>query len=172
MLKKITALLISVLLLFNAAGFLLIFKIQQEIIHENVKERISNNLRNDSQLLIIIKKSDLKNGSSRIIWEKEYKEFRYKGKLYDVIKYKESDGKLYLYCWNDYQEEELYNNVCSLINKNFSKRHFITINLSFYIIPVYKTILPLQDVKTVCVFFSNHYQSFLTQVPTPPPRQA
>ncbi len=172
MLKKITALLITLFLFFNIGGFLFLFKLQQEIIQNKVKERISTNILDKDLTLFVIYKPDINNGSSKFIWVKEGKEFRYNGKLFDVVRLNKTNDKMYIYCRNDKEEEELFINACIFINKNLSKNHFITRSLPFYLISIFKTIPPLTDTEAVCGFLNNYYKSFLPRVPTPPPRQA
>lgn len=152
-------------------GFLIIFKIQQETIQNNFRERISNNLNNISPEISVFEKTEIENSSSKIICEKEGKEFRYNGKLYDIISSKKSNGKTYLYCWNDKEEEELFNSICIFVNKNLSENNFITSYLPFYIIPEFKTNPPSRDVEAVCISINNFYKNFLLPVPAPPPRQ-
>lgn len=53
-------------------------------------------------------------------WEDDH-EFRYKGKMYDVIGKKISNGKLYITCINDYKEKELIDHYTDIAKKQNSK---------------------------------------------------
>ena len=168
--NKITAVCLSFLFLFNLAGYLLIFKLNKEIIRNNYKERMLNVINDDSTILIVLDKSQINDQKCKIFWEKDESELKYNGKLYDVIHSKEINGKVYLYCWNDIEEEELLNNVSLFVNKNFSKINFLAIHYSFYIISEFKTLPRSNGLEAAINYLMINYKSNLPSVPTPPPR--
>ncbi len=171
MLKKIISIIIILLLVFYAGGFLILFNVHREIIEQNVKKRIDENHEKKSAVLIVVDKKDLEDFRSGIIWKRKYEEFKFNGKLYDVISIKKSGEHLLIYCWNDCEEEELFNNLCLFINKNFRKNHFVFNSLSFYIIPQLKNIPPRKDAEAEYFSLNNYYTSILSPVPAPPPRR-
>lgn len=165
-LKNIIAIFISLLLLFNAAGFLLIFKIQQTIIQYKVYEKIEKYSGNENLEIIIVDESQ----NSNFCWLKEGKEFRYNGKMYDVVSSNKKDGKLILYCRNDTEEEELFNNICLLINKNISKNNLLTFHISTFLKIEPNKILPFQKKEAVINLYDFDHKEYLLPVPEPPPR--
>lgn len=168
--NKIIALFISLLLLFNAAGFLLIFKIQQTVIQCKVTDEIEKHLSIDNLDVIVVDKVELENGNSKLNWLKEGKEFKYNGKMYDIVSTKEIDGKLFLYCRNDSEEEELFNNICSLIKKNISNKHILTFHISTFVKFESKIILPPPIKKAVINIKQINYKGAFPSIPEPPPR--
>ncbi len=165
--NKIIALFISILLLFNAAGYLLIFKIQQAIIQCRVSYEIENYSNNDNLELIIVNIIDLRDGNSKFNWIKEGKEFRYNGKMYDVVQSKEANGKLFLYCRNDFEEEELLNNISLLISKNISKKHFLTFHISTFLKNESIRISPLHLKEAVINLNYLDYKGIHLRCPNP-----
>jgi hypothetical protein len=63
--------------------------------------------------LLIFNKEDIEKNKIDFRWIHS-REFKYNGDMYDIVKKEEKEGKLFLYCINDSQEEKL--------DKEFNKK--------------------------------------------------
>lgn len=114
MLKKTLSIILLSIFSFNTGGFFLLFKIQQLLVIEEMKERIKQTLLPTELTLIRI---DTKN-HNEIEWENK-NEFRYKGEMYDVVSTKTcEDGQVAYYCINDQKETTLFRNLDEQVKKN------------------------------------------------------
>lgn len=100
--KYISAILI-VVILFNVAGCYLLFIAKQYIIQKEIKQEIRKGLKDEDLSLIIVSNND----DAGMCWTEPNKEFKYKGEMYDVVKIKIINQKIYYYCINDVKEEKL-----------------------------------------------------------------
>jgi hypothetical protein len=101
--KKLLAIAVLALFLFNTMGYFFVFRINQSYIRNEVKEIIkSGNLKANYTLLKIA------NPASNPDFKKtETDEFVYFGRMYDVVSERSKGDTTYFYCINDKQEEEL-----------------------------------------------------------------
>lgn len=143
---------------------------QMEIKEEAVKQIASNIPENELEV-IIISSGELENGSSRLFWEEEGKEFKYLYKIYDVVKIKQTKGKVYLYCLNDVKEESIIKKFGNYVYKNTNQNNF---NNLFSKIPGYlfheiKYDLPVLTADLFQNFNILTYISISLENSTPPP---
>ena len=100
--KKITAILILLLLTISHLGYWAVFSYKQYQARKEAQYQLLQTLP-DNRFEIII----LEDHKQAIIWEEEGKEFYLQGELYDVAKSKIIDGKTFLYCLNDKKEKDI-----------------------------------------------------------------
>jgi hypothetical protein len=91
--------------LFNAIGYVFVFNIQEYTNQENVEAILRGTYRKPDLERIEI--ADLH--QSDLNWESNMREVEYHGMYYDVVAQKAENGKLVLYCYNDYKEKEIKN---------------------------------------------------------------
>ncbi|GEM_PF-2687348 len=168
--SKFLVLLIIPIILFNSAGYVLLFSISQRIIKKEIKHLLKSSLPETEVELLKIKIGDPN------YREFEKNEFFYFGRLYDIIKMEVSDGYMYIKCINDKKEEQLFKNLDELISNSFqnegSRGYVINKILSFLLFfeEIAKTIfLPNIALIQNNMIKTEKYISFISDIPTPPP---
>ncbi len=111
--KKITAIFFLLLFCLSQTGHYLIYGLQKWHNENMVREAILSGIP-DRYLEMI-------EYSSAIEWEEEGKEFKLKGKFYDVVRIKKHDSKTFLYCLNDKNDEELLTNFIKTVKSSNEK---------------------------------------------------
>lgn len=87
----------------------------------------------DGQLEIIIEE----NYRNRLYWKEYGKEFQLNGEMYDVIRTKEVDGRVLLYCLRDHEEKKVLDNLAKYVRhanhkNNNSSKSFAKITTADY----------------------------------------
>lgn len=173
--KKILAIFIVVLLLFNSMGYYIVFKATQYAIKKEIKNIIKQGVPEKDLSLIKVAVDDVQ--KQAVLEWLDKKEFRYHGQMFDVVRYYTCNDTTYYYCINDKQEEKLFSKLDNLI-EHHSKKTDATRSKAR---GIYKNII--RDVvfnkKTPPNFVSRHLLFSLAQVkipsffskdiPTPPP---
>lgn len=111
--------LISILLLlmfFQPAGYLLIFKIQQYQIRKEMKHRIKNGVPKEELTLLKIPQA-LEEESNPVFQRIHEGEFRYEGKMYDIVRREIHEDTTWYFCVSDEKETVLFANLDELVNK-------------------------------------------------------
>lgn len=112
--KNKVALLLLFILLYSFGGFYIVFKIQQSNIRREIKHTIKSHVP-DSQLKILsfnVSSEEYK----KLDWKDKH-EFRYKGRMYDIVKQKTlANGQIQFYCIDDEDEEKLFENLETMIS--------------------------------------------------------
>ena len=171
MLKKLFSILLLSCLLFNTAGYHLIFYIRQAEIKAEMKRSLLHSDNKEVDLLVF-SLNDKKN-IEKLEWEDD-DEFELNGEMYDVIEKKTQNGKLIIRCINDKRETELIKNY-EKINKegNSKNRTALLLKLldntsaSPVTIELFiKNILKPAKVSFCSIAISSCYHDVLT----PPPR--
>ena len=104
--KLLTYFITIVFILSNSIGVIIVYN-QIKFYHKRtIKEQIKQNNFQEVTETLSFSKSDLKNKLVNLEFIEEY-EFRYNGKLYDIITQWETDDSIYYKCINDTKEEEL-----------------------------------------------------------------
>ena len=171
--KKLVAITVLSIFLFNLGGFFLVFKYQQSVVRKEIKKQIKEGVPED-ELTIIKQTSEI---FDELVWIKPKKEFTYKGTMYDVVrKTIEDNGDITYHCINDTQETTLFVNLDNQVKKNMDARNngkdplknlFQSLYFSEHISPVD---LKLHENK-INLFgeYSSHYSSPELNVSGPPP---
>jgi hypothetical protein len=81
-------------------GFYAYLSYQQEEIRENVEQKIIKTLYKSDLDVIIANEENL----AKITWEREGKEFKFEGELYDIVFTEIKSGTTYYYCFKDEDE--------------------------------------------------------------------
>lgn len=172
MVRKWIALLLVAVFIYQAAGYFIFFTSQKYVIREEIKNRIRYSLPEDQMTKWIFKPGS--DEFKKIHWYEE-NEFRYRGKMYDVVRQENSiNGEIIYYCINDSQEEALFKNLDQLVEneidqqkQNHQKIKIKTVIDLFYY--KYLTLRCLDKIKIIyyhpfLIFFSN-----IPDTPAPPP---
>jgi len=115
--KKITAFIFCVLLLFSMSGQFIVFKSIQYSVKKEIKRKIKNTVPADELHYISLSKSD---AEKKLNWLEEDKEFIFNGRMYDVVKVVADADTLHFYCINDEQEEKLFAGLEELVQKEMN----------------------------------------------------
>ena len=98
---------------FSQIGYYVVMHQAQQERKEYIKELLLKNFA-DNGLTVI----DYTTNNKKIFWEEEGKEFFFKGDMYDLVKTKTVNGRIYFYCINDEKEKELINNYNTVTKNN------------------------------------------------------
>ena len=121
-LKKSLVIFLLLIFLFNAFGFWIAFKIEQNQIYAQVKKEIKKALKNTvpSDELYGFNVLNGKDLPENATWVKPEKEFRLNGNMYDIVRRENNNGRSVLYCINDKQEKALFANLDEHIEKHIA----------------------------------------------------
>ena len=161
---------LSILLLFiflgNVIGYQIVFNQLQHNIHRETERQIEKGLP-DEELVVIVTDHE-----EDLHWTRPYKEFRYKGEMYDVVKIKTFNNKKNYYCICDKKENNLMARYEKAHHNEKSKyslgKHLAKINLFYQ--EISKTIgLTESD----CIYAESIYRVLdnYILVPSLPPKK-
>lgn len=95
--------LMILLVLFQAGGFFVVFKVQQSIIRKEVKQAIKKGVDEKNLVSIFMDQ----NTNNEIVWKNSH-EFMLNGRMYDVVRTEKVNGTIKYLCLDDNQETELF----------------------------------------------------------------
>ena len=168
--RKILSILLVFVLFYSIMGFYLNFKIEQYQVKREIKHKIINNLPEKELTLIKISSGN----SGKIKWMEEDKEFRYNGKMYDVVKIKKVNDTTYYYCFNDEKESKLLSHLDNLVKEQTGNSKSRTIQKKQVTDYFFQQILFAQFVSKEPIkyfSYSSVYKSVIKDVLSPPPKQ-
>jgi hypothetical protein len=175
--KKALSILITILFLYNIAGYLIVFKSFQYGIKKEIKTRIKNKI-NDKDLVLIKYPSHPNSQQKNALRWKEKNEFLFNGNMYDVVRQYSLNDTIYYYCINDTREKELFSNLdlqvmqnmaSNKVANNLVKLFKLTIDQSYLI--NYSKVNLLQSFKeSFSVYITPGYLPVQKEVETPPPK--
>ena len=169
--KKITAILLLFCLVFASAGYHLVFRYQISHAKAQMKRALRNSSRNSED---VTEFSFTNENLKQLEWEDDH-EFRFKGKMYDVIEKQWQDGKLHIRCISDEKETVLIDQYMQINKNNHSDSkplssliQLITAQFiqPFALIPELCAI----QIKNSFPFYSSRLFSTAFPIHTPPPR--
>jgi hypothetical protein len=123
--KRVFAVLITLLFLFNTMGYYFIFSYNQYLVRSEMKRFIRSGYFEDSYIVLKIVNPSLNPDFKRV----NKGEFRYKDKLYDIVSETKTDNFTTFRCINDKNEEKLlsgfhhYFELASSQNNPVKARH-------------------------------------------------
>ena len=175
---KIVALFVSVLFLYNSLGYLFLYfpasHLIKHFVHKAIKEK---KIKPEDLSILAFKLSDLKNNKYDFIWKKPGKEFRFNGKMYDIEDKVVSGDSVYYTVYYDHKEnilEELFSLQQSDNKKDRSQssvQRVLLLGLYYEQLKYY--FIDLQDINTSNLLLNKNeavFHNFISDVPTPPPR--
>lgn len=93
-------------LLFNIFGYFFTFRIIQKGYKKQFRKHISSNANEENTEILVISDAVIQQRNSPFKWMEE-DEFRYYGKMYDIVKSEKKGDQNIFYCVNDKNEEKL-----------------------------------------------------------------
>lgn len=171
--KKAAPILLLLILLFQSAGYLIVFKVQQTLIRHEIKQQIKAGIPESEQVLLIISHATQQN---REVFQRIHsREFRYHGKMYDVIKREEKNGTTWFYCIGDEQETRLFARLDEQVRKEMQtpasekQRE----KLQQWVNPLFFNENPKNSLTTdpSCLMHTPHYSFSVKMWQSPPETQ-
>lgn len=112
--RKTVAILLLLIILFQATGVFVLFKLKQAAIRQEVKARIKSGLADSETVELRFSVDSKKSNETHIKWVKSY-EFIFEGQLYDVVKQKVEGSEIIYYCLQDFKESKLLKNLDKIV---------------------------------------------------------
>lgn len=114
MIRIVASFLLVLMLLQPGAGWL-IFKTQQYQIRQEIKHRIRTGLPDTALVLLKIPQA-WEDGPQQVFQRIHEREFRFQGKMYDIVRREMHGDTTWYYCVSDEKETELFANLEEMIN--------------------------------------------------------
>jgi hypothetical protein len=114
--RRISSISLLFMLLFQATGHIFVFKIQQHEIRREIKRRIKAGVPETE--LVLFKILDEKPDPA--FQHVEEHEFRYDGKMYDIVRGESHGDTTWYYCVSDEMETQLFANLEDLVKKDMT----------------------------------------------------
>ncbi len=173
--KRLLAVILLLLYLYNFVGYLILFAVIQSKVHREVTLAFKKKLLDSELVRLSFATAKLHNGPCGIVWMKE-KEFRFKGMMYDVFRSFQDGDTTHFLCINDAQEERLFVNLEGHVrrhvseDKRFGKLEMLknSLNDSFTTSPL--RLLDLEDTGLFVSSSTHSFESTLLDPPFHPPR--
>ncbi|HPT13395.1 MAG TPA: hypothetical protein PK796_01300 [Bacteroidales bacterium] len=167
--KRAISLLITLLILFNAGGGYILFRLQQSEARRESQEAINSHI---AEKIVVVLAFRL-NKEEGIVWMRPGREFTYKGEMYDVIKSITRGNMKYYHCYNDSREKKLIAGYQKSHHskKETEKRRKAPNNPVFY---PQKTLFT-RTIPPTCFDYSLYEFCFTSEIPvtpSPPPKFA
>jgi hypothetical protein len=112
LIKKIVAILVLVVFLFNTMGYYFVFEVNKSILRNDMRSLINSGAAQVMMHLIRIENQ----GSNRNFKKLDRTEFLYYGQLYDIVSESVKGNVTIYYCINDTHEERLLGNFEKMQN--------------------------------------------------------
>lgn len=117
--RSAISILLLLLMLFQTAGHLFIFKIQQYEIRREIKQRLKAGVPETELVLLKILKT-LEKKSNPAFQRIHEREFRYDGNMYDIIRQETHGDTTWYYCLSDEKETQLFANLDELVKQDMA----------------------------------------------------
>lgn len=117
---KLCAVCLIAFVLFNGAGPAILLLSLRAVARAEMKIALKNKL-SDSELETIVLPADARLAPASFQRTGSH-EFRYKGKLYDIVRSEQRGNSLVLRCINDVREERLLKSMEDLVRKSMNKK--------------------------------------------------
>lgn len=173
--KKALSILFLFIFIYNLFGYYTVFKVLQNHVRDEVKQRIKHSVPDDELVLISVSATD----NYSLIWTKPNKEFRYRGEMYDIVRLETKRDLILYYCIHDFKESKLFANIDDHIQRHIADNpeqrkevENILIKLAkvyfFQVISINSPDETQLDVKYETYFLT--YNSICLGIVTPPPK--
>jgi hypothetical protein len=129
--NKISILLLLTFLVYTGGNFI-VFKYFQFKQKQEVKLFINNNPQSSLAIQFKFSLQDLKENEFGFEWEEEWKEFNYKGVMYDIIHSTINKDSIYILALNDNTETHLIDCYSKMEKQQNNKKNNATSELKFF----------------------------------------
>jgi len=115
--RRLLSILLVSAFLFNGFGYYLTYRIIEKGYKKHFRQHIKFNSTTENTEVLVISDTEIQSKNSPFKWMEE-DEFRYHGKMYDIIKSEKQGNNNIFYCVNDKNEELLLSRF-----ENYLKHH-------------------------------------------------
>lgn len=112
-LKSLIATVLFLVLISPPVLVNLCFLAKKNAIRKTIRENLIHNLTDSDLVVLTFTKA---NAQKELHWEHQ-DEFEYRGKMYDVVRYKEEGNLIHYWCWPDEPESNLNQKLISVTAK-------------------------------------------------------
>jgi hypothetical protein len=169
--------LLSFLLFLNSGGFIIIFfQVQNSVKQEMLDCIKSGKYRSQDIISFAIPTGQFMHNNNGYEWLDE-NEFRYSGRMYDVVCASDSGELKILYCLNDIPEEKIVSNFNNEINKlargDLNNSSIKTSLLNIISQALVKNVFSFQLATENFISFSSYNEQIILrerEIPSPPPK--
>jgi hypothetical protein len=117
--KKFFSVLLSLIIVFNSFGYILLYIHMSLSFKQEAFEKINKYISRENLTLISFNKSEIE--SVFINFDYDYDdEICYAGKMFDICEKEINNDIIYLYCLSDEDEDALNSSFCEFINANLN----------------------------------------------------
>ncbi len=127
--QNIILVLIALTFSFNSFGFIFYFLVERENLKEKTNKEIYEKKSHNKIEVLTFSLSDYKSGN--IVQRIDKKEFRYLGKMYDIVKEEVHAESIEFHCIHDEKEDKLEMEYGSNIQKHFDYKCITNRQLQF-----------------------------------------
>jgi hypothetical protein len=174
---RLSALILLVVMLVNTAWYYPVTHYQRGQIRREMKRRLKSAVP-DSQLHLITVRS-AKDPS--IKWTRENKEFRYRGMMYDIVRYEINDSSIIYHCINDMEETILFAQLEQKVQQRMDhqedggqamlvKKMVKSMSTTVCLLPSYQSILAPVYALHHQTGYIDHLTAPAREILTPPPQ--
>ncbi len=116
LLKKIPAILLLLLILYQMVGYYSVHQLQVCQIKKEIKRKLKKNIPKDELVVISFALSE----STKIPWVKKNKELIFEKKMFDVVETKRTNDSITFYCIHDFKETAIFAQLEDYVNSFMS----------------------------------------------------
>lgn len=175
--QRVLAICLLGVLTWSSASYLFVFVIPRAQIRAEIKERLGGAYKEEDLVLVKIPLA-LERGASPVFQRFHDREFRYKGRMYDVARSEQHGDTTWYYCIFDEKETELYAELDDLIDEGRRSTpdqqnllQYFAQSLHWFLVRSHPE---LRTYTRLCVLPAGAYYFSLQtwcDVPDPPPPQ-
>jgi hypothetical protein len=171
--RSLVATILLLFMLLQAAGYLLVFEIQKHAIRREIKQQIKAGVP-EAELVLL----KFVEGKSYPAFQRVHaREFRYQGKMYDVVRQESRGDTTWYYCIADEKETQLFANLEELVERdlgqNPGRQERIERLLSFFSLLFFHSheeVAFAEARKALALRYESFgLKTWLDTPPTPPP---
>jgi hypothetical protein len=165
---------LAILIMCGSFSHIIYFKVQQYSIKQEIKQKLKKGVPKNELFTFTFSEDEIE-ANKEIEFIEEH-EFRYKGKMYDIVYQQRQNGKIIYQCVSDEQETTLFAQLEQLVEEQSKKNQeknqqlFKLLNFQFIVsnISISKLIFPYNE------FSSNLYHYSIktcdSKITSPPPQ--
>jgi len=173
-LKRIVSILIVLMLIFNSAGYILVFYQLKKYIKKEALSKLENYIHPGDLTTIVISKHQFENEDDNFFFVEPH-EIKYYGKMYDIARIEHTADSVRIIALNDENEDNLHEIFAQFITRSLNDKYSQTASVINKIIN--DASLPTETTLNAFwrenVFFIFVYLTDLSEyndLPDPPPK--
>ncbi len=116
--RQFVAIALFSFMLLQTAGYLFVFKLQQQEIRQAIKQQIKAGVPEDELVLFKIPKAL---SQTRAFWSIPEREFRSNGVMYDVVRQEARGDTTWYYCLSDEKETQLFAHLDEAVKRDVNQ---------------------------------------------------